>query len=367
MSTGKTFFWKALVYNFPDIYDYTLFDNATIQNSDSVQKWGISPNYNLTPLSLQLDSTLKATKTTAYLVLKGDQILQEHYWNNTDTITISNSFSAAKSYVSAMIGFAIQDGYIKSADQPVGDFLDDFKRNGKEHITIKHLLQMSSGLSWTESYSGPFSITTEAYYGTDLNKTIASLNVTHPPGKDFVYRSGDTQVLGMIIKKSTGVSLSEYMAQKIWQPLGAENNALWSLDKEDGMEKAFCCINATARDYAKLPRLYLNKGMWNGKQLLDSNYIKASLTPTGKHDPQSNTNCNFYGYQWWLIPEYKGHNIFYARGILGQFMICIPQLDIIIVRMGHERGDKKDGIHHILTYAMIDEVLKNALKESEER
>ncbi len=103
----------------------------------------------------------------------------------------------------------------------------------------------------------------------------------------------------------------------------------------------------------------MNKGKWKGAQLLNSSYVNASLEPNGYFDPQSKTSCDFYGYQWWLIPNYLGHDIFYARGILGQFIICIPEKNIIIVRLGHERGDKKDGIHHIITYAMIDEVLKN--------
>ena len=357
--TGKTYFWKALAYNFPGIYDFELFHNATIHSSHTPQPWNISKNLNETPLSSSLDSILQSVNTTAYLVIKGNEIQEEYYWDNTNINTISNSFSAAKSYISTLIGLAIQDGYIKSVNDPVGNYLEDFTKNGKEKITIKHLLQMSSGLSWTESYSGPFSITTEAYYDNDLVKTISSLEVDHAPGNDYVYRSGDTQILGLLLRKVTGYTISEYAYLKLWNPLGAEHDALWSLDDKQGNEKAFCCLNATARDYARLPRLYLNNGKWNGKQLLDSNYIKESLTPTGKFDPQSKANCNFYGYQWWLIPNYKGHDIFYARGILGQFMIAIPKLDIIIVRLGHDRGNKKDGIHHIITYAMIDEVLRN--------
>lgn len=356
--TGNTYFWKAIAYNFPGIYDYHLFHNAPIHYSHIPQPWKTSKHLNNKPLSPELEQLLLELKTTAYLVIKGDEIRHEYYWNDTDSSTISNSFSAAKSYVSALVGFAIQDKYIKNVDQPVGDFLPEFKKDGKEHITIKHLLQMSSGLDWVESYSGPFSITTQAYYDNDLVKVVSKLNVDHAPGTDFVYRSGDTQLLGLLLRKATGFTLSEYAYLKLWNPLGAEHDALWSLDDYLGHEKAYCCLNATARDYARLPKLYMNKGVWNGKQILDSNYIKESLTPTEKHDPQPNASCNFYGYQWWLIPNYKGHNIFYARGILGQFMIAIPDLDIVIVRLGHERGDKKDGIHHILTYAMIDEVLQ---------
>ena len=218
---------------------------------------------------------------------------------------------------------------------------------------------MSSGLSWDESYTGPLSITTQAYYDNNLEKLIESLVLVSEPGKEFKYLSGDTQILGLILKKATGYSLSEYLHLKFWNPAGAENEALWSTDYLYGNEKAYCCINATAKDFARIGKLYINKGMWGGKQLLNSSYVNASLQPNGFFDPQSKATCNFYGYQWWLIPNYNGHNIFYARGILGQFMICIPEKNMVIVRLGHERGEKQDGIHHIITYAMIDEVLQN--------
>ncbi len=357
--TGKAYIWKAIWYNFPGIYDHEIFFNNHILASTNPQPWATSANYNKTPLSSELEALHKHIKTTAYVVIKNDSIIQENYWIDGDTSVISNSFSIAKSYVSMLIGFAIQDKYIRSVDQPIGDFLPYFRSEGKEKITIKHLLQMSSGLSWDESYTGPLSITTQGYYGNDLEKLIKGLKVISEPGTEFRYLSGDTQLLGLVLIKATGYSLSEYLHLKFWNPVGAENEALWSTDNLYGREKAFCCISATAKDYARIGKLYLNNGQWNGVQLLNSSYITASLEPNGYFDPQSKTNCDFYGYQWWLIPNYLGHDIFYARGILGQFIICIPEKNIIIVRLGHERGDKKDGIHHIITYAMIDEVLKN--------
>lgn len=357
--TGKAYIWKAIWYNFPGIHDHEIFFNNHIHPSTNPQPWAESTHYNEIPLSTELESLHKSLKTTAYVVIKNDSVIQEHYWVDGDTAAISNSFSMAKSYVSMLIGFAIQDKYIQSVDQPVSDFLPYFKSDGKEKITIKHLLQMSSGLSWVESYTGPLSITTQGYYDNDLEKLLKSLKVVSEPGKEFIYRSGDTQLLGLLLKKATGYSLSDYLYLKFWNPVGAENEALWSTDNLYGHEKAFCCISATAKDYARIGKLYLNKGKWNGTPLLNSAYINASLEPNGFFDPQSQTTCDFYGYQWWLIPNYLGHDIFYARGILGQFIICIPKKNIIIVRLGHERGDKQDGIHHIINYTMIDEVLKN--------
>ncbi len=178
-----------------------------------------SANYNKTPLSPELEALHKHIKTTAYVVIKNDSVIQENYWIDGDTAVISNSFSIAKSYVSMLIGFAIQDKYIRSVDQPIGDFLPYFRSEGKEKITIKHLLQMSSGLSWDESYTGPLSITTQGYYGNDLEKLIKGLKVISEPGKEFRYLSGDTQLLGLVLKKATGYSLSEYLYLKFWNPV----------------------------------------------------------------------------------------------------------------------------------------------------
>lgn len=355
--SGKTFFYKALVYNFADVDDYKIFDNRTIHKSTSPQTWPLSPKFGQVRLTEKLQNTLDTLNTFAFLVVKNDSLIYESYSDGYGPSSFSNSFSVAKSITSILTGVALKEGKIKSLDQPIADFLPSFGQGGKEKITIKHLLTMSSGLNWDESYSSPFSMTTEAYYGHDLPKLIERLEVIEEPGKRWKYLSGNTEVLAMVLEKATGKRIGEYAEEKLWQPLGMENDALWSTDKENGIEKAYCCINSNARDFAKIGKLYLHNGNWNGVQIVDSQYVAASIAPTYLEDPNTTEKVDFYGYQWWMIPEYKDFKVFYARGILGQYIIVLPKQSIIIVRLGKKRGGKqKEQQIEVFTY--IDEVLK---------
>ncbi|MDX5346269.1 MAG: beta-lactamase family protein, partial [Hymenobacteraceae bacterium] len=142
------------------------------------------------------------------------------------------------------------------------------------------------------------------------------------------------------------------------QKIGAVERAEWSVDKKGGQEKAYCCFFSNARDFARIGKLYLNNGIWNGDTLVPPAYVQASLTPMGQPAALTGETTNFYGYQWWLLPEYKGQDIFYARGILGQYIIVIPEKNIVIVRLGKERGEKL-GFHHKELFTMVDAV--NAL------
>jgi CubicO group peptidase (beta-lactamase class C family) len=135
--------------------------------------------------------------------------------------------------------------------------------------------------------------------------------------------------------------------------LGAEQTAEWSLDKKDGTEKAYCCLYSNARDFARLGQLYLKNGIWHGDTIIDPAYVKASLTPTGLKDELTGAKGDFYGYQWWLIPQYKGLEIFYARGILGQYIVVIPAKEMVLVRLGEKRGEKV-GMHLQDVYDLVD-------------
>lgn len=242
-------------------------------------------------------------------------------------------------------------------EQPVGDFLPHFRKGDRAKIKIKHLLWMSSGLNWDESYANPFSMTTEAYYGTNLKKIINRLEAVEEPGQRWIYKSGDSQILGFLVKEATGKNLSEYASEKIWKPLGAEHDAEWSLDRPHGMEKAYCCFFSNARDFARLGKLYLHHGIWNGDTIVPPAYVQASLTPNGLINSDDGKKVDFYGYQWWLIPNYKGQDIFYARGILGQYIIVLPEKNIIIVRLGKQRAER-EGEHPGDVMGMIDGVNK---------
>lgn len=359
VASGKTYVYKALVYNFADIDDHKIFDQNKIQASPQPNKWKIAANYNQSGAFEQLNPIHEKLQSVAFLVAVGDSLVEERYWQGYDSTSISNSFSMAKSIISLLVGIAIDKGHIKSVDQPVADFLDGFSSNGKEKITIKHLLTMSSGLSWDESYASPFSMTTEAYYGNDLYKTVASLEAVEEPGVKFSYKSGDTEVLAMVLEKATGMKTSAFAEKMLWSKIGAERDAQWSVDKVGGIEKAYCCFYSNARDFAKIGRLMLNGGVWMGDTIVSPSYLQNATKPSGLLHHKSGNKIDFYGWQFWLIPNHEGEDIVYCRGILGQYIICVPSKDAVIVRLGKKRGEKiGEAEHYAETFDMIAAVKK---------
>lgn len=353
--SDKNYVYKALLYNFADIDDHLNFEQRKVEAPAVPQPWPHAKVYNKVQMPEKLARLHQELETVAFLVVKQDSILFEQYWDGYSSDSLSNSFSIAKSLVSALIGIAIREGDIKSVDQPVADFLPSFREGGKVKITIRHLLMMSSGLNWDESYSNPLSMTTEAYYGTDLSKLIKRLDAVEEPGTTYSYKSGDTQVLAFVLQEATGKTLSAYAEEKLWKPLGAEKNAEWSVDYPEGIEKAYCCFFSNARDLARFGSLYLKNGVWYGDTIIDPAFVKASVTPHNLPTADKAERSNFYGYQWWVLPEYKGQNIFYARGILGQYIIIIPEKEVVIVRLGEKRGQRK-GHHPSEVMKMIDAV-----------
>jgi CubicO group peptidase (beta-lactamase class C family) len=328
--TGKTYLFKAVYYNFANIDDYTIFTNRTVKNAQP-QPWAMSATYNKGNCPDSVVQLLESLGSVGLLVVKNDSLQYERYWSGYSDSSLSGSFSMAKSIVSLLIGAAIREGKIQSVNDAVGKYLPEFAYGDKAAVRIVDLLTMSSGTDWYESYANPLSITTEAYYGSDLYTTATKVKMKDAPGTVHYYKSGDTQLLGLILEKATGKTLSDYAAEKLWQPIGAEHPALWSTDKENGHEKAYCCFNSNTRDFARIGKLMLDSGRWKGVPVIDSAYYAASIKACGIKDTKGN-NCDYYGYQWWIDPLHP--DIFYARGILGQYIIVIPSRKTIIVRLG---------------------------------
>lgn len=195
----------------------------------------------------------------------------------------------AKSVTSMLIGFAIQDSLIGSEEDLVTKYIPELKENGWDKVTLKHLLQMTSAMKFNESYCNPFGHAASYYYGRNLRKQLAKAKLEGEPGTYFNYQSGQTQVLGLALERAlNGKKITTYLQEKLWTPLGMEYDASWSLDrKKNGLEKTFCCLNARAHDFAKLVRFYLNKGNWEGEQLLNEEWIEKSTkldTTAGSED-----------------------------------------------------------------------------------
>jgi len=269
---------QALIHQYPGIEDYKIFHNRVVKAGAYIP-WKTDSLYNTSTIADSTMTKIESYDPVAFLVIQNGKILYEQYWEGYSDSSLSNSFSAAKSIVGLLVGAAIDDGYIKSVDQKVADFLPSFKEGGKEKISIKNLLTMSSGLDWDEQYASLFSPTTAAYYTNDLKKLVDELGVVEEPGKRYYYRSIDSEVLAMIVQAATGKTISEYASEKYWKKMGAHHDALWCLDHKDGMEKAYCCFNSNARDFARWGQLMLNKGKWGDKQLISETYLGETTTP----------------------------------------------------------------------------------------
>jgi CubicO group peptidase (beta-lactamase class C family) len=332
---------RMVRYNFADIDDYQIFDNRPLLHADTVFHFAKSDRKFVFPdgifdknAAATIDEFIEKNNTVAFLVIKNDTILYEKYSNGYNETNLVPSFSTAKSFTSALIGFAIQDGFIKSVTEPVTNYLPEMKANGWDKVQIEDVLNMASGMAFNESYINPLGEAAEFYYGNDLQNATKNLKLCREPATEFEYVSGNTELLGLILEKvlrSTKYkNVTGYLQAKIWSPLGMEYDASWSTDRPDGMEKTFCCLNATARDFAKFGRLYLNKGKWNGTQLLPAAWVTESTTPTTERGA-----WNGYRHQFWL-PSQNGD--FSTIGILGQYIYVNPANKVIIVRLGSKKG-----------------------------
>jgi CubicO group peptidase (beta-lactamase class C family)/poly-gamma-glutamate capsule biosynthesis protein CapA/YwtB (metallophosphatase superfamily) len=359
---------QALIHLTPKIDQYPIFENRIVKTGDS-QSWPFSGYYNQVSIPDKYKKDFNTYGTVAYLIIQNGELLFEQYWDGYSPQSHSNSFSMAKSIISFATGCAIDDGVIKGVEQPVGDFFPQFGSYNGKQMTIRHLLTMSAGVDFQEAYASISSPTTQLYYGNDLDKITFGMKQVEEPGVNFIYQSGVTQLLAFILERATGENISSYVSRRLWTPLQAEEDAIWSLDRKDGFEKAYCCFNSNARDFARLGQLVLNGGRWNGKQIVAEQYITEAITADSSLIFKKYGEKNrYYGYQFWLL-EKNGIKIPYLRGIKGQYVFIIPEKNAIVVRLGHKRSEKETDDQHYpedidiwldAAFDMLDETPKHA-------
>ncbi len=336
------------------IHDYKTHPTRVVESGGAPQFWPLDSNYNKGVIPDSLMKIIDSNDTHAFLVIQNGKLLYEKYWDGYTPKTLSGSFSAAKSIISLLIGIALDEGKIKSLDEPVGNYVPHFKTSGLEKVRIKDLLTMSSGTNYKESDLGYFSLNATGYYGDDEAYLIDQLKYKEPSGTTWDYRSADTQVLGFIVEKAFGDNISHLVSERFMKPMGAESDALWLLDGAKKHEKAFCCFNGVAHDYARFGQLVLQNGKWGEKQIVSSNYVQTATTPaTYLKDAYENENpVDFYGYQYWMFKE-QGHDIVAQNGLFGQYVYIIRDKNAVVVRLGESKVTKP--IHHhqpeVFTYA----------------
>ncbi len=350
---GRYFYW-----NFADTNDHNKFEQVPIRKGEVSSPFVEKNKNNAVPefvvdkkgKNRTFEDALIKSGTAAFLVIKNDTIIYENYFDEYSEATDHPSFSVSKSFISALIGIALAEGKIQSIDDSIRKYLPDLDPSF-DPVTIAHILNMQSGVKFSEGYFNPFGEVAKFYYGTNLKKFVGKLKVDQEPGTTWKYISGNSQLLSLVLESATQQSLHSYMEEKLWIPLGMEYDASWNIDsKKHKTAKAFCCLNARARDFAKFGQLYLNKGKWNGKQLVPEDWV---LKTTTFNDA---INHNIYAYQWWRNISFEelraaassGQGIvepaesqkadYQARGILGQFIYVNPEKNMVIVRLGHKFG-----------------------------
>jgi hypothetical protein len=287
---------------------------------------------------VQTSEFITRTDSGALLVLKDGKITFEQYWQTGGRDQTWLSMSVAKSFISALVGIAVDQGLIGDITEPVTDYVPELAGSAYDNVRIKDILQMSSGASWNEDYGDPESDINRFgrvfALGGSMNEFAATLVPELPPGTYNRYNSTDTQVLGMLLTKVTGRSVNDYMIEMLWHPMGAENVGYWLTDAE-GMEMAFGGLNITARDYAKLGEMYRMGGAFNGQQIVPADWVQASITPDAPHlmpgdNPQSDWPIG-YGQQWWIPEGDVGE--FMAIGVYNQFIYVAPESNTVIVKL----------------------------------
>jgi CubicO group peptidase (beta-lactamase class C family) len=348
LTGSKDYVYRPYVWGDSDIFDYEKFPSRPVQNAAPTFHFAeASPEEAFVPQA-GFEDLLAASGTTAFLVLRDDTLLYEGYFSGFQRDSWFTSFSVAKSFDSALIGLAIADGLIGSVNDAIVSYIPELKGRGLDDLTIRNLLKMDCGVRYRDSDLLDFlamqSDDSKTYYMPDLRRLALTIVPTREPlGSFFRYNNYYPILEGMILERVTSMTVTEYLQERLWRPLGIEYPATWSINQEgDGLEKMESGLNARAVDFAKLGRLYLNLGQWEGKQILPAAWVLESTAPEpGDVRPQTGADRyaepdGYYQYHWWGTKRENGLYDYAAAGHLGQYIFVRPDQNLIIVRPGTE-------------------------------
>lgn len=348
---GPVTVYRIIRYGDTDIDDYSHYPGRILRAGDEPFHFARNDEaLRVPPAVLQryghdgdLDRILAANDSIAFLIIQGDTIVYERYFQGHGPDSMSQAFSMSKSFTSVLIGMAIDDGIIRGTDQPITDFVPELADEGFDAVTIEHLLTMTSGSNYREN-DNPFGEHVILNYTPRLRERILRVKMMDAPGEVFRYKSGDNALLALALDRALGAeTISAYAQRRLWQPLGMAHDGVWTVDHEgeDGLEKTWCCLAATARDFAKLGRLTRNQGTWDGERVLSADWVVRSTRATLPEHvwPENLRSIGWsnYGYQWWLASEAMGD--YFALGKDGQFLYVNPGAEAIVLRLGWSTGD----------------------------
>ena len=340
--SGHSYFWNALALTYLHGHSTAHIDDANdfVQRkieAGSPQAWPKAKKYNQIELANTSLDYLNQYKTAAFLVAQNGELLYERYFAPYTAQSATNSFSMAKTVTTMQVGIAIQQGLIQNFNDPIANYIPEFKQDelGKT-ATLAQFSAMTAGLNWSESYKLPLNETTALYYGSDAKSVVLNRGFERQPGSAFEYSSGTTQVLGIALQnalqaKNPQATISQHLSETLWKPLGMEQSAIYTLDRaadKGGMERAYCCIFSNAKDFAKLGQLLLQDGQWQGKTILDKDFVEKMRQP--------GLSAN-YGHSLWMDWKYQ-HPFYLLQGHQGQYVIVVPKQKLVIVRLGQFRN-----------------------------
>tara|TARA_B110000902_G_scaffold194494_1_gene220419 strand:+ start:2922 stop:4124 length:1203 start_codon:yes stop_codon:yes gene_type:complete len=295
----------------------------------------LPPSFSYNGVDINVESFLAETDTSALLIIHKGKVRLEKYWLTGGRNVNWLSMSVSKSFIATGVGIAVDDGLIDIL-KPITDYVPSLVGSAYDDVRIKDVLQMSSGAAWNEDYNDTESdimrLAKIMSIGGSLDNFVSTLVGERQPGTRNHYNSADTQALAMLLSRATGKSVTDYLSEKIWHPLGMETDAYWMVD-DNNVEMAFGGLNATARDYAKLGELHRLKGKWQDRQIVSEEWINAATKPDAPH-LQPGVNKEFplgYGYQWWIPETLEGE--FSAIGVYNQFIYVNPTRDLVVVKL----------------------------------
>jgi CubicO group peptidase (beta-lactamase class C family) len=320
-------------YEFPRATTGTMPTEIEYKEGDSIKR-------------VALDKLLESTGTHAFIVIKDGKLLDERYFNGYQRDSVCISRSVAKSFTSALVGIAIDEGYIKSVDDPIVNYLPELKdRGGFDAITIRNLLTMGSGIRYTVAEWPWDEDALYFFYPNSREMLLKDTEIVEPPGQSLHYTDYNVGLLTIILERTTNRSVSNYLQEKIWKPIGMEYPATWSLDSyEDGFELTHVALNARAIDFAKFGQLFLDQGNWNGKQIISKRWVTESTAPDPNDHrpwetyPQWADAGGYYKYFWWGNSGGLDDYSFEAVGKWGQFIFVAPKAHVVIVRTAGNLG-----------------------------
>jgi CubicO group peptidase (beta-lactamase class C family) len=344
------------------ITDHRHFDNAPLARAAVPSPLPSAPMALRWPGGMDLaaaEADIGARGTVALLVARRGQLVYERYFNGLAADGMATSFSMAKSVVAVLLGIAVDEGRIAGVDEPVTRYLPELRDSDPrfDRITLRHLLSMRSGIAFDEGYRTPFTEASFFYLHRDLKAQVAGLRIEGEPNQGYAYKSGDTQLLAMAVERAVGQPLARYAEHKLWQPMGAQHDASWSLDSAgSGQARAFCCLNARPVDYLRFGQMVLNGGELNGRRIVSAAWLQQSTAaqsglPGATDSARRNLehagkpHAAFYAWQWRrralpdITPLQPGPMI-YAQGLHGQILLIDPESQTVVLRLGQRSGDR---------------------------